>query len=77
MKKDGGWKTILSVTLKKKYVKMLEDFTRAHHGKKAAVLLDGEIIMIHKVRRLISEGKLQVTRCTDNAFEVLSVKLTK
>jgi preprotein translocase subunit SecD len=76
-KKDGGGKTILSVTLKKEYVKALEDFTRAHLGGKIAILLDGEIVTLHKVRSVISEGKFQVTRCTDNACEVLRAKLTE
>lgn len=76
-KKDEGGKTILSVTLKKEYVKPLEDFTRAHLGGKIAILVDGEVVTIHKVRSVISEGQFQVTRCTDNACEVLRAKLTK
>ena len=76
-KKDDAGKTILSVTLKKEYVKTLEDFTRAHLGGEIAILLDGEIVTLHKVRSVISEGKFQVTRCTDNACEVLRAKLTE
>ena len=75
--KDDAGKTILSVTLKKEYVKPLEDFTRAHIGGKIAILIDGEIITIHKIRSVIAEGKFQVTRCTDNACEMLRAKLTK
>lgn len=76
-KKDDGGKSILSVTLKKEYVKTLDDFTRAHLGGKIAILLDGEIVTLHKVRSVISEGKSQVTRCTDNACEVLRAKLAE
>jgi len=75
--KDTGGKTILSVTLKKEYADALENFTRAHLGGKVAIVLDGEIVTIHKVRSIISGGKLQITRCSDNACDVLRAKLTE
>ncbi len=75
--KDDGGKTILSVTLKKEYVKPLEDFTRAQIGGKIAILIDGEIVTLHKVRSVITGGEFQVTRCTDNACEILRAKLTE
>lgn len=75
--RDEVGKTILSVTIKKEYVKTLEDFTRAHLDRKIAVLLDGEIVTLHKVRSVISDGKFLVTRCTDNACEVLRARLTE
>ncbi len=76
-KKDEGGKTILSVTLKKEHAKTLEDFTQAHLGGKIAIVLDGEIVTLHKVRSAVSGGKLQITRCTDNACEVLRAKLAE
>lgn len=75
--KDTGGKTILSVTLKKEYADALEDFTRAHLGGKVAIVLDGEIVTIHKVRSIVSGRKLQITRCTDNACEILRAKLAE
>ena len=76
-RKDRDVKTILSVTLKNEYIKTLEDFTRAQLGGKIAILLDGELVTLHKVRSVISDGKFQVTRCTDNACEVLRARLTQ
>jgi preprotein translocase subunit SecD len=76
-RKDGrGW-TMLSVTLAKDQVKPLEDFTRAHLGGRVAIVLDGEIISEHKVRAVIEHGQLQITRCGDNACDVLRAKLAR
>jgi len=77
MQKDSGGKTLLGVTLKERYARPLEEFTRKHLGGKVAILLGGEIITIHKVRSVISGGRIQITRCDDNACEVLRSKLEK
>jgi hypothetical protein len=73
--KDGRGFTLLSVTLARDQVKPLEEFTRAHLGGKVAVVLDGEVISKHKVRSVIEGGKVQITRCGDNACDVLRAKL--
>jgi hypothetical protein len=75
--RDGNGRTLLGVTLSRKYITKLEDFTKAHLGGRVAIVLDGEIITMHKIRSVISEGKVQITRCYDNACEVLLSKLTK
>ncbi len=76
-RKDGrGW-TMLSVTLSREQVKPLEDFTRAHLGGRVAILLDGEVVSMHKVRAVVEGGQLQITRCGDNACDVLLAKLAK
>jgi preprotein translocase subunit SecD len=75
--KDGNGRTLLGVTLSRKYIRRLEDFTKAHLGGRVAIVLDGEIITMHKIRSVISEGKIQITRCYDNACELLLSKLTR
>lgn len=75
--KDGNGRTLLGVTLSRKYIRRLEDFTKAHLGRRVAIVLDGEIITMHKIRSVISEGKIQITRCYDNACEILLSKLTQ
>ena len=75
-KDDRGW-TSLNLTLAAQHVKTLEDFTRAHLGGVVAMVIDGEIITMHKVRTVIQDGKAQITRCGDNACEVLLLKLAK
>jgi hypothetical protein len=74
---DGSGRTLLGVTLQERYVKPLEDFTTRHLGGRVAILLDGEIVTMHKIRAIIREGKIQITRCDDNACEVLFTKLTR
>jgi hypothetical protein len=75
--KGGNGRTLLGVTLSRKYIKTLEGFTKAHLGGSVAIVLDGEIITMHKIRSVISGGKIQITRCYDNACEILLSKLTK
>jgi hypothetical protein len=75
--KDGKGHTLLGVTLSKKYIGTLENFTKAHLGGRVAIVLDGEIITMHRIRSVISEGKIQITRCYDNACELLLSKLTR
>ena len=77
MKKDAQGKSTLSVSLTRKNAKRTEEFTRAHLGGKIAMLVDGEIVTLHKIRSVISGGKLQITRCDDNACEVIRAKLVR
>ncbi len=76
-KKDGSGWTSLSVALSRKYIGTLEDFTKAHLGGRVAILIGGEIISMHRIRSVISEGKIQITRCHDNACDILLSKLTQ
>ena len=75
-KDDRGW-TLLNVTLARQHVKALEDFTRVHLGGAVAIVIDGEIITMHKVRSVIEDGKARITRCSDDACRTLLVKLAK
>jgi len=75
--KDAQGKSILSVSLARKNAERAEALTRAHLGGRIAMLVDGEIVTLHKIRSVISGGKLQITRCTDNACEVIRAKLVK
>jgi len=75
-KDDRGW-TLLNVTLAREHVKSLENFTRVHLGGNVAIVVDGEIITMHKVRTVIKDGRAQITRCRDDACQVLRVKLAK
>ncbi len=72
-----GDRMLLSVTLAPQYVKTLEEFTRAHLNGVVAIVIDGEIVTMHKVRAVIQDGKAQITRCTDDACKTLKLKLSK
>ena len=73
--RDSTGRTLLSVTLARDQVQPLERFTTTHLGGKVAILLGGEVITVHKVRSIIHEGKLQITRCTDDGCSVLLSRL--
>lgn len=75
-KDDHGW-TLLQVTLSGQHVKTLEKFTRMHLGGSAAIVIGGEIVTMHKIRSVIRDGKVQITRCQDNACETLRLKLMR
>ena len=75
MKSDGQGKSVLTVSLARKNAERMEAFTRAHLGGRIAMVVDGEIVTLHKIRSVVTGGKLQITRCTDNACEVIRSKL--
>ena len=55
----------------------LERMTRKHLGQRVALVVDGDVVTIHKIRSVISDGKMQLTRCTDNACQYLYTRLAK
>jgi hypothetical protein len=74
---DGTGRALLSVTLARECVNLLEQFTAEHLGKPVAIVLDGEIVTMHTVRSIIREGKLQISRCDSSSCEVLRGKLAE
>ena len=72
---QGDGRTYLTVTLAQRYVKALADFTRENLGGRVAIVVDGEVLTMHKVRSVIDGGRMQITRCTDNACELIRSKL--
>jgi hypothetical protein len=77
MRKDSQGRSILSVSLTRAAADRTEAFTRAHLGGRVAMVVDGEIVTLHKVRSVVTGGKLQITRCTDNACEIIRAKLAR
>ena len=76
---DGTYRDhpTLSLRLSPDNVKLLEKFTSTHMGGSVATVIDGEIITMHKVRSVIKDGQVQISRCTDNACRILRMKLAK
>ena len=72
---DGRGHALLAVTLARQHQKTLESFTRDHLGASAAIVLDGEVVTVHKIKAVIDGGRMQITRCRDNACEMLRSKL--
>ncbi len=54
---------------------LLEQFTEKHINQKTCIVVGGQAVTMHKIREKITGGKLQITRCTDNACEHLLLEL--
>jgi hypothetical protein len=53
----------------------LEDFTGRNLGRRVAIVIGGQVTTMHGIKAKITGGKLQITRCTDNACEKLYYEL--
>jgi len=70
---DG--RPLLAIALVKEHVATLEGFTRRNLGERAAIVLDGAPLTIHKIRAVITAGRMKITRCDDHACDALFTKL--
>ncbi len=66
-------KLLLSLT--KEASEKLKSFTTNHVMNRVALVVDGEVLTMHKIREPITSGQLQISRCNDNACERLYVTL--
>jgi preprotein translocase subunit SecD len=53
----------------------LEKFTSKNVNQLTSIVVNGEALTKHKIKEAITGGTLQITRCTDNACELLYVEL--
>lgn len=53
----------------------LASFTSSNLMKQVTLIVDGEALTIHKIRAAITGGKMEITRCGDNACEQIYVTL--
>ena len=74
-REDGDGRALLSVRLAENRVDDLAAFTAAHLDRLAAILVDGEVVTMHRVRAVIADGRLQITRCDPNSCEAIRLRL--
>lgn len=65
----------LQITLANEHVRTLAGFTSRNVGGRAAIVLDHEVVSVHKQRAVITDGRMQISRCTDRACERILTKL--
>jgi hypothetical protein len=65
----------LQLELRKEAAETLESFSANHIMREAALVINGEVLTVHKIRDTIRGGHLEITRCSDNACEKLEVHL--
>lgn len=68
-------KLLLSLTDKSS--EKLKSFTTKNVLKHVVIVIDGEVLTMHKIKEPLTSGLLQITRCNDNACEKLFIKLKK
>lgn len=66
----------LGVTLTDEAAGKFETFTREHLGGTVAVVVGGRVITMHKIKSVISGGKIQISRCGDKGCQILYRELT-
>lgn len=66
---DDGLRIFLK--LQPEAASALERLTQAHLGKQIAIVINGEVVTMHKVREVIKGGDVQITSCAPGAAEYL------
>ncbi len=74
---DASGKPLLHISIAPEQVEPLKKFTGSHIMSRIAIILQGKVVTMHKIRAEITDGKVQITRCTDNACERLFIELKK
>lgn len=65
----------LNISLTEDAARELEELTEANIGKRGTIVINGESVTIHKIREIIRDGKMVISRCSGNACEYLYVEL--
>jgi len=75
MKDETGRTNIwLNIKLTDDAAKKMEELTRANLGGRGTLVINGESITIHKIRAVITDGKMVISRCSGDACEKLYVE---
>jgi preprotein translocase subunit SecD len=64
-------KTTLNVVLGEGNAKEFQQFTADNIDRGVAIIIGGKVVTAHKIRTEIVGGKIQITRCGDDACEQL------
>jgi hypothetical protein len=75
LEEDNRSRLLLTLTDEAKI--KLAAFTKSHLNHHTCIVVNGKALTMHKVRTVIDGGKMQITRCTDNACEILYPILEK
>lgn len=65
----------LWVSLQDSQARQLQEFSTRHLNQKVAMVINGEGVTQHVIRTVLDQGKVQITRCHDNACEKLYYEL--
>jgi len=64
-------KKLLLLKLTDKASEKLKAFSTKNLMKHVAIIVNGEVLTVHKIKEPLTSGFMQITRCNDNACEQL------
>jgi hypothetical protein len=67
---DSGLMRI-HLQLAREHAEAMERFTRKNKGGTTAVIINGEVVTVHKIRQVITGGRIQVTCCAEGSCDYL------
>jgi preprotein translocase subunit SecD len=73
--REGGEVVRIFLKLRPRAAEALARLTRDPRGKQLAIVLDGEVVTVHKVRSAIPDGEVQITSCAAGAAGYLLKQL--
>jgi preprotein translocase subunit SecD len=73
--KEGKEVVRILLKLKPQAATALERVTTDGRGKQVAIVLDGEVVTIHKIRQAIKGGEVQISSCAAGAAKYLLEQL--
>jgi preprotein translocase subunit SecD len=73
--KEGDEVVRVRLKLQPRAAAALEKLTQDRRGKQVAIVVDGEVVTVHKVREVIKGGDVQVTSCSPGGAEYLLKQL--
>ena len=68
---DDKGKPKLNLQLATSQIAPLEEFSRTNLGRTIAIVVDGQVVTCHKIKAVITGGKIQITRCSDSGCTIL------
>ncbi|MDH3243022.1 MAG: hypothetical protein OEM26_00275 [Saprospiraceae bacterium] len=74
-KEQNDNRKMLLLQLSEEAKEQLKTFTATHLNAHAAIVVNNKALTKHKIKTVIDGGLLQITRCTDNACEMLYTEL--
>jgi hypothetical protein len=67
----------LRIALAEQHVERLRVFTERNLGRRLALVVAGQVVSAHRIRAVIEDGRLQITRCDEDACRYIQSTLLR
>ena len=65
----------MRVSLSEEAAAQFESFTERHLGQTVALVVGGQVLTVHKIRQVVHDGNVQISRCGDEGCQILFLEL--